>query len=179
MLITAAITGAAAWYFLGVAPIIALLLGAVLASTDPATLVPVFKQVKIKERVSQTVMTESAFNDAMGATVTLTVLGVAMGAGDFSATDAVVGLLKQSFIGILIGAVLGYLAAVLISHEKLGFLAEFAPVVTLMAVAADMWADACTPAASWRYSCSASCWATRNRWASNSPLRKTANSKNT
>jgi len=134
VLITAVITGVAAYYFLGVAPIVALLLGTVIASTDPATLVPVFKQVRIKERVAQTVMSESAFNDAMGAILTFTVLAIAMGAGEFSAGDAIIDLLKQSALGILIGAVLGYLAAVLISHEKLGFLAEFAPVVTLMAV---------------------------------------------
>jgi cell volume regulation protein A len=134
VLITAAITGAAAYYFLGVPVIVALLLGATLASTDPATLVPVFKQVKIKERVAQTVMTESAFNDAMGAIVTFTVLGVAMGGGNFSAADALMDLLKQSSLGIAIGGVLGYLAAVLISHERYGFLTEFSPVVTLMAV---------------------------------------------
>lgn len=134
VLITAAITGVAAYYFLGVPVIVALLLGAVLASTDPATLVPVFKQVKIKERVAQTVMTESAFNDAMGAIVTFTVLSVAMGAGEFSAGDALLDLLKQSLFGIAIGGVLGYLSAVLIAHEKFDFLAEFAPVVTLMAV---------------------------------------------
>jgi cell volume regulation protein A len=134
VLITAAITGVAAWYFLGLAPIVALLLGATLASTDPATLVPVFKQVRIKERVAQTVMSESAFNDAMGAILTFTVLGVAMGAGEFSIGDAVSGLLKQSLLGIVIGGVLGYLAAFFISHERFGFLAEFAPVVTLMAV---------------------------------------------
>ena len=134
VLITAAITGVAAYYFLGVAPIVALLLGAVIASTDPATLVPVFKQVRIKERVAQTVMSESAFNDAMGAILTFTVLGVAMGVGEFSVGDAISGLLKQSLLGIVIGGVLGYLAAFLISHEKFGFLAEFAPVVTLMAV---------------------------------------------
>ncbi len=134
VLITAAITGAAAYYFLGVPLIVALLLGAVLASTDPATLVPVFKQVVIRERVAQTVMTESAFNDAMGAIVTFAVLGVAMGAGEFSAADALFNLLKQSLLGVAIGGVLGYLAAVLISHEKFDFLAEFAPVVTLMAV---------------------------------------------
>ncbi|MBI5429428.1 MAG: cation:proton antiporter [Nitrosomonadales bacterium] len=142
MLITAAITGVAAWYFLGLAPIVALLLGATLASTDPATLVPVFKQVHIKERVAQTVMSESAFNDAMGAILTFTVLGVAMGAGEFSAGDALIDLLKQSLLGIVIGGVLGYLAAFFISHEKFNFLAEFAPVVTLMAViAAYMGAD--------------------------------------
>jgi cell volume regulation protein A len=134
VLITAAITGVAAYYFLGVPFIVALLLGATLASTDPATLVPVFKQIKIKDRVAQTVMSESAFNDAMGAIVTFTVLGVAMGSGEFSAGDALGGLLKQSIIGIIIGGVLGYLAAVLISHEKYSFLQDFAPAVTLMAV---------------------------------------------
>ena len=134
VLITAAITGAAAYYILGVPVIVALLLGATLASTDPATLVPVFKQIRIKDRVAQTVMTESAFNDAMGAIITFTVLGVAMGAGEFSPADALVDLVKQSVLGIAIGGILGYLAAFMISHEKFGFLAEYAPVVTLMAV---------------------------------------------
>ncbi len=134
VLITAFITGVAAYYLLGVPFIVALLLGTVIASTDPATLVPVFKQIKIKERVAQTVMSESAFNDAMGAIVTFTVLGVAMGSGGFSAGDALADLFKQSVFGIVVGGVLGYLAAVLISHERFGFLAEYAPVVTLMAV---------------------------------------------
>lgn len=142
VLITAVITGVAAYHFLGLAPITALLLGAVIASTDPATLVPVFKQVRIKERVAQTVMSESAFNDAMGAILTFTVLGIALGAGEFSIGDALIGLLKQSLFGVVIGALLGYLTAVFISHEKFGFLAEFAPVVTLMAViSAYMGAD--------------------------------------
>lgn len=134
VLITAAITGIAAYYILGIPFIVAFLLGTVIASTDPATLVPVFKQIKIKDRVAQTVMSESAFNDAMGAIITFTVLGVAMGAGEFSAGDALADLVKQSVLGILIGGILGYLAAFMISHEKFGFLAEYAPVVTLMAV---------------------------------------------
>ncbi|MGB8516916.1 MAG: cation:proton antiporter [Gallionella sp.] len=142
ILITAVITGIAAHYFLGLSPIIALLLGSVLASTDPATLVPVFKQVRIKERVAQTVMSESAFNDAMGAILTFTVLGIVMGSGDFSLSVAIFDLLKQALLGMVIGGVLGYLAALFISHERLGFLAEFAPVVSLMAViAAYMGAD--------------------------------------
>jgi cell volume regulation protein A len=134
VLITAAITGAAAHYILGVPVIVAMLLGATLASTDPATLVPVFRQVKIKDRVAQTVMTESAFNDAMGAIVTFAVLGVAMGTNEFSAGDALFDLLKQSLLGIALGGALGYLASLLIAHERYGFLSEYAPVVTLMAV---------------------------------------------
>ena len=134
VLITAAITGAAAYVALRIPFITALLLGATIASTDPATIVPIFRQVKVKERVSQTVISESAFNDAMGAIVTFAVLAVAMGSGEFSLTVSLINLLKQSFIGILVGAVVGYLAALLIAHEKLDFLAEYAPLVSLMAV---------------------------------------------
>jgi potassium/hydrogen antiporter len=134
VMITAAVTGIAAYYVLGVPFIVALLLGSTLASTDPATLVPIFRQIKIRDRVAQTVMSESAFNDAMGAIVTFGVLAVAMGTGEFSVTSSILDLLKQSIVGIVAGAVLGYLAALLIAHERYAFLAEYAPVVTLVAV---------------------------------------------
>jgi cell volume regulation protein A len=134
VVITAVITGYAAHYVLGVPVMVAMLLGATLASTDPATLVPIFKQVHVKDRVAQTVMSESAFNDAMGAIATFTVLGIAMGAGEFSLGTAAFKLAKESILGIVAGGVLGYLAALLIAHEKWNFLAEYAPVVTLMAV---------------------------------------------
>jgi cell volume regulation protein A len=49
-------------------------------------------------------------------------------------------LLKQSVIGIGAGAALGYLAALLIAHERWSFLAEYAPVVTLAAVIAAYFA---------------------------------------
>ena len=134
VIITAGITGLAAHVILGEPLLVALLLGATLASTDPATLVPIFRQVKIRDRVAQTVMSESAFNDAMGAIVTFGVLAVAMGTGEFSWMHSGFELLKQSAIGIVAGVLLGYLAALLIAHERLAFLAEYAPVVTLVAV---------------------------------------------
>jgi cell volume regulation protein A len=134
VLITAGIVGLAAQAILGIPLIVALLLGATLASTDPATLVPVFRQVRIRERVAQTVMSESAFNDAMGAIITFSVLAVATGSGEFSLTKSLVDLLKQAAIGIVAGGVLGYLAALVIAHEKWDFLAEYAPVVTLASV---------------------------------------------
>jgi potassium/hydrogen antiporter len=134
IVITAGITGLAAHFILGIPTIVALLLGATLASTDPATLVPIFRQVRIRDRVAQTVLSESAFNDAMGAILTFSVLAVATGSGTFSLTNSLLGLLEQSVIGIVAGIVLGYLAALLIAHEKMAFLAEYAPVVTLVAV---------------------------------------------
>ena len=134
VLITAVITGIAAYYLLGIPFIVALLLASAIASTDPATLVPVFRQVKIKDRVAQTVMSESAFNDATGAILTFAVLAVAMGDGEFSISASLLGLFKQASVGIIAGIVLGYLAAFLIAHERFGFLQEYAPVVSLIAV---------------------------------------------
>jgi potassium/hydrogen antiporter len=134
VLITAIITGIAAHFVLGAPWIVAALLGATLASTDPATLVPIFRQVHVRDRVAQTVMCESAFNDATGAIVTFGVLTVAMGTGEFSLSSSLLDLLTQAALGIAAGAVLGYLAALLIAHERWGFFMEYAPVVTIMAV---------------------------------------------
>jgi cell volume regulation protein A len=134
VVVTGAITSLAAYMVLGVPPIVAMLLGATIASTDPATLVPIFRQVHIRDRVTQTVISESAFNDATGAIITFGILAAAMGTGEFSLTSSLLDLLKQAVIGIVAGVVLGYLAALLIAHERWSFLAEYAPVVTLMAV---------------------------------------------
>ncbi|MEO6784475.1 MAG: sodium:proton antiporter [Bradyrhizobium sp.] len=134
VLITAGITGFAASYIVGVPMIVALLLGATLSSTDPATLVPIFRQIRIRDRVAQTVMSESAFNDAMGAILTFSIVSVAMGTSAFSLQSSLFDLLWQSIIGLVAGIVLGYLAALLIAHERWAFLAEYAPVVTLAAV---------------------------------------------
>ena len=136
VLISAVVTAYAAQYLLGLPFIFALLLGAVIASTDPATLVPIFKQVKIRAKVAQTVISESAFNDAMGAILTFAVLAIATSNVDFSIGGNLIDLLQQSILGIIGGLVFGYLAALFIAHEKYSFLAEYAPVVTLMSVAA-------------------------------------------
>ena len=134
VLITAGVTTVAAHFALDAPWMIAALLGATLASTDPATLVPIFRQVRIRNRVSQMVISESAFNDATGAIITFGILAAATGAGEFSLTWSVLHLLREAVIGIAAGAVLGYLAALLIAHERWAFLMEYAPVVTVMAV---------------------------------------------
>jgi cell volume regulation protein A len=42
----------------------------------------------------------------------------------------------QALLGLVAGALLGYLASTLIAHERYGFLQEYAPLVSLMAVIA-------------------------------------------
>jgi potassium/hydrogen antiporter len=134
VLITTAITALAAHALLGLPFALALLLGATLAPTDPATLVPIFRKLHIRARVAQTVISESAFNDPLSAILTFALLGLASGSATFSVTHALLDLIKQSVIGITAGIALGYFACLLIAHEKWAFLAEYAPIVTLVAV---------------------------------------------
>jgi cell volume regulation protein A len=140
VVITTAITGLAAQHILGIPLINAMLLGACLASTDPATLIPIFRQLRIRERVAQTVTSESAFNDAISAVVTFGLLAAATGSEDFSVASSLWTLLQNSVIGVLAGAALGYLASVLIAHERWAIFAEYAQLVTLVAVIAAYFA---------------------------------------
>ncbi|AWN14946.1 sodium:proton antiporter [Salinisphaera sp. LB1] len=134
VLITALVVAPVAQYLFGIPFMVALLLGATIAPTDPATLMPVFKQVSIRRRVAQTVVSESAFNDATGSIIVVTLMSVLAGSGHLSYGHALLDLLEQSVIGIIAGALLGFVSLFVIAHEKYSFLREYMPLVTLMAV---------------------------------------------
>lgn len=58
-------------------PAVAILLGAILASTDPAAIIPVLQNVKFKRRdTKDIVIAESALNDVVGALLTTVFLGL-------------------------------------------------------------------------------------------------------
>ena len=139
MLITALVVGLAAQWILGIPLTVGLLLGAAMASTDPATLVPLFKQVRVREKVSQFVVSESALNDPMGVIITFAFLGLVVGGdsrGHISIGREVFNLVFQAGVGIVAGLVLGYLASFFVAHERYGFLMEYLPLITLIAVVA-------------------------------------------
>jgi NhaP-type Na+/H+ or K+/H+ antiporter len=65
-----------------VAPVVALLLGAILASTDPAAIIPVTQSLKWKDLTAKdTVVAESALSDVTGALLTFTLLPLAVAGG--------------------------------------------------------------------------------------------------
>lgn len=138
VLITAFITGFAAQWILGIPVMVALLMGAAMGATDPATLVPVFRQVHIRDRLAQFVVSESGFNDATGSVITFVflaiVLGGAAGAGNIHVGEAVLDLVKDAGIGIGVGLVIGWLGALFVAHYRFGVLAEYLPLLTLIAV---------------------------------------------
>jgi cell volume regulation protein A len=111
----------------GVAFPVALLVGAVLASTDPAILIPLFDRLKVRPKVSQTVVAESAFNDVTGTVLTLTLAG-AVGAGGFTFSGPALEFTKE----LVLGAVLCYAVA---STARAGIWDE-SPGVAILAVVA-------------------------------------------
>jgi potassium/hydrogen antiporter len=121
VLISTAVTGLFAWKILGMDLMYAMLLGAVIASTDPSVLVPLFKKMNISPKLKQTIISESAFNDAAGAIVTFTILAVAAG-GKFSVGESLLQLAISAGGGVIVGAVFGYILHVLISEGRYGLL---------------------------------------------------------
>lgn len=111
----------------------ALLLGSVIASTYPAALIPVFRQVNIKDKIKQTVVSESAFNDAVAAILVSTLLGVVT-SGEFSAMESIKELLIAAGVGIGVGVIVGYLLTVFMSDKKIGVFHSYAPIISILKV---------------------------------------------
>lgn len=129
------IVGYTAHMVLGISLLSAFLLAAVLAPTDPATLVPIFLSVRIKPRLAQTVLSESAFNDATGAIMTFTILGI-LTTGEVSVAGSISKFFTMAGGGILIGGVYGLLAGFIISDKSKDIFAEYAQVLTLPVIIA-------------------------------------------
>ena len=134
VILSAIIVGIASSKVFALPIMTALLLGSVVASTDPAALIPVFKQVSIKDKIKQTVVSESAFNDAVGAILVSTLLGV-ITSGEFSAMNSLRELLVSTLVGIGVGVLAGYLLTALVSDKKMGVFHSYAPIMSILKVA--------------------------------------------
>jgi potassium/hydrogen antiporter len=82
----------------GVSLLVALMIGAVLASTDPTIIIPLFERLGLRPKVSQTVIAESVFNDVTGTVLTLTLVS-AVEAAHFSVSGPVFEFFKELALG--------------------------------------------------------------------------------
>ncbi len=133
VLISTFITGFFAYKVLHIDFMYALLLGSVIASTDPSVLVPLFKNMNINPKLKQTIISESAFNDAAGAIITFAIIGIVSG-GSFSLGHSIIDLLKEAGGGVLVGGIIGYIATLLVSESKFGLLKGYAGEIAVVAV---------------------------------------------
>ncbi|NOU89883.1 sodium:proton antiporter [Paenibacillus sp. LMG 31460] len=132
VLITCGAVAVVAHLLLDLPWLYALLLGAIIASTDPATLIPVFKQVKIRPKVRETVESESAFNDATASILTFSLLAIILGTQEVSVASGVIDFVKTALGGLLVGAIIGYVMTFLTAHLKLGHLRDYATIAMVV-----------------------------------------------
>lgn len=135
VLLTALLVAMVAGPLLGVSFTVALLVGAVLAPTDPAILIPLFERLGLRPKVSQTIIAESAFNDPTGTVLALAVASAVGTAGGLS----IEGLLSDFGTSMALGAVAGLmggaLLALMLSENRWGLWRE-APLVPVMSLVA-------------------------------------------
>lgn len=133
VVLTALVTGTAAALAFDLPFEAGLLIGAVLAPTDPAILIPLFERMRLRAKVLQTVVAESALNDPTGAVLALAIAAFVLEgdgslAGPFG--EFVLDLGISTGLGIVFGAVL----ALVISQRRPGIWRESPAIAVLLVV---------------------------------------------
>jgi cell volume regulation protein A len=130
VVLTAAVTGVAAHYVLGVSLLEGILLGSIIGSTDAAAVFAVLRSsgLNTAERVRSTLEVESGSNDPMAVFLTVGLLEVLLGRLPLGAGLLVL-FVKQMSIGAVVGFAVGRLTGILLNRVELGA-AGLYPVLT-------------------------------------------------
>jgi CPA1 family monovalent cation:H+ antiporter len=105
-LITTAVIGLALWPLSGVSLVVCVLLGAVVATTDPAAVIAIFRDVGAPARLTRLVEGEALLNDAAAIALFAVLLGMLV-----SVREPDIGSgLREFFLSFVGGGVLGLLA---------------------------------------------------------------------
>jgi CPA1 family monovalent cation:H+ antiporter len=105
-LITTAVIGLALWPLAGVSLVVCLLLGAVVATTDPAAVIAIFRDVGAPARLTRLVEGEALLNDAAAISLFAVLLGMIVGRRE---ADIGAGL-YEFFLSFIGGGLWGLLA---------------------------------------------------------------------
>jgi cell volume regulation protein A len=135
VLITAVLTGTVACLAFDLPLEAGLLIGAVLAPTDPAILIPLFERLRVREKVKQTIVAESAFNDVTGAVLALALAPVVI-AGDGSLLEPLGDFVLDLVISTALGVAFGIVLALANSSRRVGIFRESPIIAVLLIVAA-------------------------------------------
>jgi len=135
VVVTALIVGAVAHAAFSVPLVAGLMIGAALASTDPAILIPLFERLRLRPKVAQTIVAESALNDPTGAVLTLALAAGVAGA-ETSLGDPAVDFLVDLGSSTGLGIVFGLLLALLVSSGRTGIWRESSALVVVVVLGA-------------------------------------------
>jgi potassium/hydrogen antiporter len=135
VVLTALIVGTVAGAAFSVPLLTGLMIGAALAPTDPAILIPLFERLRLRPKVAQTIVAESALNDPTGAVLTLALAAGVAGA-ETSLGDPAVDFLVDLGSSTGLGIVFGLLLALLVSSGRTGIWRESSALVVVVVLGA-------------------------------------------
>ena len=134
VIVSTLLTGVAAHTLLDVSWLEAILLGAIVSSTDAAAVFATLRFTHIRRRLARTLEAESGGNDPMAIALTLGLIAWIERPDDYGIDNLALLVVQQLGLGLLVGAVLGYVATRVFARlpEAVGV---FAPVASLAAAA--------------------------------------------
>lgn len=142
VLVSVAVVASAAHYLLRMPLEVALVLGAVLASTDAAAVFSVLRRVPLPSRISGMLEAESGFNDAPVVVLVTSLASVAAGQSDHGSWLAIGGLTVLELAGgAVVGLAVGWGGGWAMRHIASGSSTLFAIGVVAVAVLAYAAAD--------------------------------------
>jgi cell volume regulation protein A len=134
LLLTALLLGVLAKVVFGMTFYQGLLLGALLSTTDPASILPILRRLPLPESVTGTLIAESALGDVTGSMMTMFILSLAIPGSGFFGT--MIPFVASVFWGAGLGIALGIAVKILLTHGKLGIFRDNIPLLMISALLA-------------------------------------------
>ena len=116
VLVAFALTGVGVHWLGGTSWTVALLFAALIAATDPVSVVSLFRRLGVPDRLTTTIEAESLFNDGTAAVIFAIVLGGVLGGGHVSAAGAAGRFVWMYAGGFVVGLAVGYAASFVHRH---------------------------------------------------------------
>jgi cell volume regulation protein A len=133
VVLTAIVTGLVAAAAFDLPLTTGFLIGAALAPTDPAILIPLFERMHLRPKIAQSVIAESALNDPTGAVLALAFAGVVL-SGGASITQPLQDFVVNLAISTALGVVFGIVLSAAVSSRRTGLWRESSGIAVMTVV---------------------------------------------
>jgi NhaP-type Na+/H+ or K+/H+ antiporter len=123
--------GLVAHFAFGLPPLVALLMGSILAATSPAAVIAITKQLGVQRKIGTIMEAEASFNDATSIVLFTIFSGAILGAG-LSFSGAFFAFLRLFFGGLVVGALLSLAAGFLVKKFNMQEYAVYLSLVIFL-----------------------------------------------